>query len=710
MHRLHRTVPTLLITAALTAGGLPALAQAAIPALQAPAVVRSPDGPDLDPSAPNVDQKRLVLIPASGTKVAQIEAMVADINSRPEYGTAKLHKPGPRDKAMAITTSDSPTADALAANLRASGKVEAVEYGWTAELMYSSNPNDPAYRASYQWALGGFPGAGFTAVWPKLGRARPASTVPVADIDTGFQMNHPDRCANIQAGYNYGDGNSNVNPTNMGSAEDTYHGTATAGIIGGCTDNGKLLASAGWDQVVKVYKVSNAASQAMTDVAIVNAIYGAVADGAKVINLSLGFVGGVMPTDLKASVDYALSKNVVVVASAGNYGNAVVSGVRNPVVYPAAYAPVISVAATDPSGSRAAFSTFNYGVDIAAPGVSIAVFTRNSYAYEDGTSFSSPLVAAAAAILLRFKPHYTPAQVAAVLTKTARNVGPKGHDRYTGAGVLNIQKALEYSGSIPKQGPPPKSVRQPIMQQLLLSPPLTDSRFGDLVAVRASDGALLVYPGKPDGTLGQSLIVGGGFQAMTIYAPGDWNGDGKNDLLGVNRSGEMHLYAGLGNGYVNAGVKVGQGWGGYTVVPAGDLTGDGRPDLLAIKDSTGDLYLYAGDGKGGFKYPYPKVGNGWQGYQLLAAGDLNRDGKGDILSVDSKGQLWMYAGRGNGTFTKKLLVGNGWGTYLLAAGADLNGDGTADIVGRDNATGIVYFYRGKGGGGFEKKKQIGAGW
>jgi len=91
---------------------------------------------------------------------------------------------------------------------------------------------------------------------------------------------------------------------------------------------------------------------------------------------------------------------------------------------------------------------------------------------------------------------------------------------------------------------------------------------------------------------------------------------------------------------------------------------------------------------------------------LYASGDLDKDGKADILSVDSGGYLYFYAGRGNGAFQLRENVGYGWRGYLLAAGADLNGDKMADVVSRDS-TGNLYFYKSTGGGKFALKTLIG---
>jgi hypothetical protein len=195
-----------------------------------------------------------------------------------------------------------------------------------------------------------------------------------------------------------------------------------------------------------------------------------------------------------------------------------------------------------------------------------------------------------------------------------------------------------------------------------------------------------------------------------LAAPGDWDGDKRADLMSVGADGRLWLYPGDGRGGVGAAKEIGNGWSGYRVIPAGDLTGDGIVDVLAVRDATGDLFLYAGRGGGAFKYPYPRVGYGWSGYQLHAAGDVNKDGAADVLGIDPAGDLYLYSGRGDGSFRAKTKVGNGWSGVTLAAGADLDGDKVADIVSRFEDTATVYFYKGTGSGKFAAKKQIATNW
>ncbi|MDR1824507.1 MAG: S8 family serine peptidase [Bifidobacteriaceae bacterium] len=666
-----------------------------------------PLGPALDPDDEGVDAERLVVVPAVEVSEDQVEDQVAAaLAGTGETATVTITPvPDGEVPLVEIDASSPEAAEVVAAALAESPLYEALDYGFTPVPLYHSSPNDPAFQKAQQWALGGFPGAGFDGVWTDLGSAKSASSAPVADIDSGFLMSHADACSNIIGKYDYGDGDSDVNPTSMGSDADTYHGTATAGVIGACTDNGWAVSGAAWDQHVYVYKISSSYVGAMTDAAMINAIRGATDDGARVINLSVGFVGTAMPSTLKDAIDYAISKGVIVVASAGNYGSATVNNVTNPLVFPAAYDPVISVAATDINAKQASFSTYNSQVDIAAPGASIIVLNAGGYGIEDGTSFAAPHVAAAVGLLLRFNPDLQQAEVKQLLRQSAHDVGPAGRDIYTGYGVLDVVKLLKLAKEIPASTT--ADTIDYTMEQIVLSPDMDGDGRGEVIAV-TWEGDLRSYPVNADGTLGSYRTLGQSFGSVFIYAPGDWNGDGRADLLARDAQGVLFLFPGDGSGYLYPSTQIGHGWSPFRIIPAGDLTSDGRNDLLAIDDS-GRLWLYAGNGSGGFKTPYPEVGRGWRGLNLYAAGDLNSDGRKDILMLNSVGGLYAYMGRGNGTFGVGRSVGHGWVGNTLATGADLDGDGRADIVGRDKL-GNLYFYKGKGAGTFYAPKRVGLNW
>ena len=256
---------------------------------------------------------------------------------------------------------------------------------------------------------------------------------------------------------------------------------------------------------------------------------------------------------------------------------------------------------------------------------------------------------------------------------------------------------------------PPQSRGTPFIFQVVLSPSLAGAKYGDVLSMDAH-GDLWRAPGSASGKLGKKVKISSMPNWYYLYAPGDWNSDGKNDLIGVESvEGIMYLFRGDGKGGVGPKVQIGHGWSKYRIIPVGDLTGDKNPDLLAINQKTGALLLYTGNGKGGFKPGYKQVGHGWKKMQLFAAGDLNKDGKMDILGVKADGTLLFYAGKGAGTFKPGKQVGHGWRDWEhLAAGADINGDGIADIVKWDER-GRMHLYKGKGGGGFYKPIEIAAG-
>jgi hypothetical protein len=195
---------------------------------------------------------------------------------------------------------------------------------------------------------------------------------------------------------------------------------------------------------------------------------------------------------------------------------------------------------------------------------------------------------------------------------------------------------------------------------------------------------------------------------------GDFNGDGYGDILVKYRSGQLRAYLGLGSTYFNAqsvkSVSLGSGWNAYNAFAyPGDLNGDGKPDLVA-RDSAGRLWLFASTGNSKFRGRV-QVSGSWGGYaRLVGAGDLTGDGNGDLLAIDKSGVMWLLAGNGHGGFAGRQRVSAGWSGYNAVIGiGDLSLDGCNDLIARDRQ-GNLYRFNGNCRGGFASPVKISGGW
>ncbi|MEU1436990.1 FG-GAP-like repeat-containing protein [Streptomyces sp. NPDC005786] len=241
--------------------------------------------------------------------------------------------------------------------------------------------------------------------------------------------------------------------------------------------------------------------------------------------------------------------------------------------------------------------------------------------------------------------------------------------------------------------------------------------FGDLLGFTPA-GVADFRGGTGNGTGTVDAKVSGsgwtGANSVTASVPfDDVNGDRCNDVLVRVKSGELRAYKPSCGGALKSTTpytKVGLGWNIYDALTSpGDLTGDGRADVVARETSTGYLFLYESTAAGVFKARV-KIGTGWKGYLLAGAGDLNRDGKGDLLARDEAGALWRYAGTGEGTLAARVKVGGGWQVYNSLVGVgDSSGDGKADLLARDTS-GVLWAYRGDGKGSFGYRTRVGGGW
>ncbi|MEV3853964.1 VCBS repeat-containing protein [Streptomyces sp. NPDC050095] len=150
-----------------------------------------------------------------------------------------------------------------------------------------------------------------------------------------------------------------------------------------------------------------------------------------------------------------------------------------------------------------------------------------------------------------------------------------------------------------------------------------------------------------------------------VLGPGDLSGDGNGDLLARSKAGDLWLFRGYGTGtQLTARSFIGGGWNQYkSILGAGDISGDGRADIVA-RTSSGNLYLYKGTGDR--NHPFSsrvKIGYGWTYSQLDAPGDIDGDGRADLLAVNSKGELFRYSSNGTGGFKAKAKIGTGWNAY-----------------------------------------------
>lgn len=284
--------------------------------------------------------------------------------------------------------------------------------------------------------------------------------IVVAVIDSGLDLSHPDAPQYIWTNPLEVEGNG-VDEDGNGLVDDVHgwnfldenhdftdvrgHGTFVAGIIAAKTNNGIGIAGINPGAVIMPIKVADDEGET-GNFAIYRGINYAVDHGARVINVSLG--GRTISKLEQAAIDRAHAKGALVVVAAGNSNeNMMVFG-------PSSSKNVLAVGEINFDGTRSTASNWGPNLGLVAPGEAIyslcskdnkhvlPSIREKGYYTQNGTSFSTPMVAATASLIWAKNPDWSAQQVVDTIFATTTDMGDAGWDAMYGAGLLNAAKAL----------------------------------------------------------------------------------------------------------------------------------------------------------------------------------------------------------------------------------------------------------------------------
>lgn len=287
-----------------------------------------------------------------------------------------------------------------------------------------------------------------------------SSDILIGVSDTGFDLDHEDLVGNLY--HNEGDpingedddGNGYIddytgwdmgdydNDPSYAARESNSHGSNVAGVISAVPNNEIGIAGIAYNSKFLPLKLARSSDGAFSG--SYETIVYAADMGCDVINLSWG--NPTFRSEIAQSIiNYAvLEQDMVVVAAAGN-----TEAELN--FFPASYDHVLSVAMSNSSDEKFEQATWSYYVDLMSPGQSILSTNINDeYFYNSGSSFSSPSVAATAALVKSVFPSMSAIQIMEQIRMTTDDVYAVGSnmDYYgkLGKGRLNVLRAVSEKG------------------------------------------------------------------------------------------------------------------------------------------------------------------------------------------------------------------------------------------------------------------------
>jgi serine protease len=433
--------------------------------------------------APETGRLLVTLTPDAGAPRARVTAaaLAATTGARPAGFSV------PQIRLVTLRPRGAAGMHALAVRLRADPRVARVEVEHRGRPRLS--PNDPALSAPETAA--GTP-AGTPVEWwaarsnfPLAWDVSTGAGATVAVIDTGAETSHPELADRVVGTASF---DSDASPA---TADAVGHGTHVASLACGAGNNGVGLAGAGLRCRMLILKSD------FSDSSMAKAIVYAVDHGADAINMSFGTDPGPQPSQaVRDAVDYAFARNVVMAAAAADKPVAE-QGYPANILQPTGTGPNLavgkglSVTAADASDARASFAGQGSQISLAAygaydagpagngpPGI-FGAFTAGTneldtgsvglparppcgcrttfagdprYAYVQGTSMATPMVAATGALVRHLNPDLTAGEIVRLIKETARR--PAGvWTGELGWGILDAGAALTRAASIDRRAP-----------------------------------------------------------------------------------------------------------------------------------------------------------------------------------------------------------------------------------------------------------------
>ncbi len=296
--------------------------------------------------------------------------------------------------------------------------------------------------------------------------------VTVAVIDGNFEVNHPDLFENVQEYYN-----ADLESKDVSNKEkESSHGTAVAGFIAAVPNGYGIVGAAPDSKLMLIAQIY------ADDAATIRAFEYAKKHGAKIISNSWGT--GDVSEAVASEIASLKAQNITIFFASGNNGPSPYNDNQNldaPGVYDESELPsVIGVGATNEYNRLASYSNYGKNIDILAPGGEVVgllglddtgkkgvaytsylfpngykITLDDAHAFETGTSFSCPLAAGTAALMLSVNPSLTPDQIREILIETADKIesnyvyyDAKGFNQKRAYGKINTSKAVEMAKSL----------------------------------------------------------------------------------------------------------------------------------------------------------------------------------------------------------------------------------------------------------------------